>query len=250
MRIKPGAAMRDPDMEPVTKPRPRWGTLALVIAGHVLVGAALIRAFAPSFPAQAIEAVGSLVTVTITAPPDPLADPTPSAAPDPGNAGEEGVKATPRPASAPTARVPVRATPLPRASSTGASNASGARDEGNGTGAGGQGTGTGSGAGGGGQGGGAATKPVHIGGKIDNARDYPIPEGGREARIGKSVIVALTVGTDGRASACRVYRASGLPETDRITCTLALERLRFRPATNAQGEPVVGTFYWQQRFFF
>jgi hypothetical protein len=28
-----------------------------------------------------------------------------------------------------------------------------------------------------------------------------------------------------------------------------MERLRFRPATNAGGEPVVATFYWQQRFF-
>jgi protein TonB len=232
-------------MEPGQRRKPRWGTLTLVIAGHLVVGAVLIRAFAPDLPQQAIEAVGSMVTVTITAPPDP----TPSAAPDSGAAGAEGARATPRPASAPSARVPVRPTPIPRASSTGASNASGARDEGDGTGAGGQGSGTGSGAGGSGQGGGA-TKPVHIGGAIDRARDYPVPEGGRDARIGKSVIVALTVGIDGRASACRVYRASGLPETDQVTCRLAVERLRFRPATNPQGEPVVGTFYWQQRFFY
>lgn len=238
--------MRGPGMEPVRKPRPRWGTLALVIAGHLLVGTALIRAFAPDFPAQAVEAVGSLVTVTITAPPEPV----PSAAPDAGAAGEAGTRATPRDANAPKAPIPVRPKPIPRASSTGAADSAGARDEGAGTGAGGAGTGTGSGAGGGGQGGGAATKPVHIGGAIDKARDYPVPEGGREARIGKSVIVALTVGTDGRASACRVYRTSGLPETDQVTCRLALERLRFRPATDARGEPVVGTFYWQQRFFF
>jgi protein TonB len=225
--------------------RPRWGLLALILAGHLVIGAGLIRAFAPDLPAQAIEAVGSLVTVTITAPPDP----TPSAEPDPGAAGEEGRKATPRPAEA-KARVPVRPKPVPRASSTGAANNSGARDEGAGTGAGGEGSGTGSGAGGGGQGGGAVTRPVHVSGAIDKARDYPIPEGGREARIGKSVIIALTVGTDGRATACRTYRSSGLPETDQVTCRLAIERLRFRPATNTRGEPVVGTFYWQQRFFF
>jgi hypothetical protein len=29
-----------------------------------------------------------------------------------------------------------------------------------------------------------------------------------------------------------------------------MERLRFRPATNAAGEPVSATFYWQQKFFF
>ena len=99
-------------------------------------------------------------------------------------------------------------------------------------------------------GGGTAAKAVHISGEISNARDYPIPEGGREARIGKSVIIALTVGTDGKPSACRVYRSSGLPETDQVTCRLALERLRFRPAMNGRGEPMVSTFYWQQRFYF
>jgi hypothetical protein len=26
-------------------------------------------------------------------------------------------------------------------------------------------------------------------------------------------------------------------------------RLRFKPATNAAGEPVQGMFYWRQRFF-
>jgi protein TonB len=226
--------------------RPRWGTLALVLAGHLLAGAVLIRAFAPQFPAQAMEAVGSLVTVTITAPPEP----GPSTEPDPGAAGEEGRKATSREAQAPAARIPVRPTPVPRASSTGSANTSGARERGSGTGAGGDGPGTGSGAGGGGQGSGAATRPVLVSGAIDDARAYPIPEGGRDARIGKTVIIALTVDADGRPSACRTYRTSGLPETDAVTCRLAIERLHFRPATNARGEPVVGTFYWQQRFFF
>jgi protein TonB len=223
--------------------RPRWGTLALVVAGHLIVGAGLIRAFAPQFPAQAIEAVGSLVTVTITAPPEPTPSPNPQ--PDSGAAGEEGRKA-----QAPAVRIPVRPTPIPRASAAGSTNASAAREQGESTGAGGEGAGTGSGTGGTGQGSGAAAKPVLISGAIDDARAYPIPEGGRKARIGKTVIIALTVGTDGRPSACRTYRSSGLPETDAITCRLALERLRFRPATNAGGEPVVGTFYWQQRFFF
>ncbi len=228
----------------LTRRRTRWGTLALVVAGHLLAGAALIRAFAPQFPAQAIEAVGSLVTVTITAPPEPV----PSTEPDSGAAGEEGRKARPREAQAPAARLPVRPTPVPRASSAGSANASGTREQGSGIGA--SGDGTGSGAGGGGQGGGAVTRPVLVSGAIDDARAYPIPEGGRDARIGKAVIIALTVDTDGRPSACRTYRTSGLPETDAVTCRLAIERLRFRPATNARGEPVIGTFYWQQRFFF
>ena len=65
-----------------------------------------------------------------------------------------------------------------------------------------------------------------------------------------AVILALTVDTTGRATACRIYRSSGLPETDEVACRLAKDRLRFRPATNALGEPIVSTFYWQQKFFF
>jgi protein TonB len=220
----------------------------LVVAGHLVVGAGLIRAFAPQLPTRAMEAVTSLVTVTITAPPEPT--PSPSARPDTGAAAEEGRKATPREAQAPAAHIPIRPTPVPRVSSTGNQNASGARDEGSGTGVGGEGSGTGGGAAGDGRGSGRPTKPVLVSGAIDDARAYPVPEGGREARIGKTVIVALTIGTDGRPSACRTYRSSGLPETDAVTCRLALERLRFRPATNTRGEPVAGTFYWQQRFFF
>ena len=101
-----------------------------------------------------------------------------------------------------------------------------------------------------GQGGGAASKAVHVSGQINNAKDFPIPPGGREARIGKSVILALTVGPSGRATGCRVYKSSGFPEADATACVLAMERLRFKPATNAAGDPVTSTFYWQQKFFF
>ncbi len=90
---------------------------------------------------------------------------------------------------------------------------------------------------------------MHIAGQINNAKDFPVPPGGREARIGKSVTVALTVSPSGRATACRVQSGSGFPESDQIVCRLAIERLRFKPATNAAGNPVAATFYWRQRFF-
>ena len=93
------------------------------------------------------------------------------------------------------------------------------------------------------------TKPVHVSGSIDDARDYPVPAGGRAARRGSEVIVRVTVGTDGRASDCSVYRASPDAEADRITCRLVVERLRFRPATDAAGNPVAAPFYWRQRWF-
>jgi protein TonB len=116
------------------------------------------------------------------------------------------------------------------------------------TGAAGAGTGTGSGAGGNGQGGGGGSAAVKIAGDINSARDYPIAS--RDLRIGDHVVIALTVGTDGRPSACRVVRASRDPEADAITCRLAMARFRFRPATDAAGQPVIATYGWQQRWFY
>jgi protein TonB len=39
-------------------------------------------------------------------------------------------------------------------------------------------------------------------------------------------------------------------EADAITCRLAIQRFRFRPATDTDGKPVVSTFGWQQRGFY
>jgi len=227
--------------------RPKPATLALIVLLHVIGIYALARAFAPQATASVEEAVLSSITVTVetkqyTPPPDPE--------PDAGAAGEEGRKAVPKAIVAPEPKVVVKPNPpAPRASSTGSADTSGARDSGTGTGAGGTGTGTGSGAGGGGQGGGIATQPVHVSGGINNARDYPVPPGGREARIGTEVVVKVTVGPDGRASNCSVFKPSPDAEADRITCRLVVDRLRFRPATDSNGNPVAAPFYWRQRWF-
>ena len=229
-------------------PRPvRLGVIALVALLHLAAILALIRAFAPNLTAQAVETITRTFTVTVTAPPPPPESP---AQPEPaGAAGEVGKKAVPREAAAPKPSVEIAKTPAPRASGSGSADTSGAGPADSGTGAGGDGSGTGSDAGGSGRGGGAS-KPVHISGRIDRAADFPIPPGGREARIGKAVILTLTISPEGRATACRIYTSSGLPETDEVTCRLAKERLRFKPALDAAGEPVTGTFYWQQKFFF
>lgn len=231
------------------KRKPRWGTFVLVGLFHVLVLAGLVRAFAPDLADVVIEQATSLVTVTVTTPPpEATPSPDPSPLPDEGAAGEEGRKATPKEAAAPKAPRPPTA-PVPRASSSGTASSSGARDQGQGTGAGGEGEGTGSGRGGGGMGGVPVTKPVKIAGDINDAHDYPIPPGGREVRIGHSVVVYMTVGVDGRASNCRVVEPSPDPEADRITCRLAVERFRFKPATDAAGNPVPATYGWRQRWF-
>ena len=100
-----------------------------------------------------------------------------------------------------------------------------------------------------GQGRGGANKAVHVSGQINNARDFPVPPGGREARRGTEVIVRVTVGVDGRARGCTIYRPSSDPEADRITCQLVETRLGFRPATDSAGNPVPAPFYWRQRWF-
>jgi len=230
--------------------RTRLGVILLVAALHLAAILGLIRAFAPDFTQQTVDRVLTTFTVTITAPP-PLPPPRPAPQPKAAGAqGEAGKQAVPTAAKAPLPKQPIAQPPAPRASSTGSAVTAGAAAQGTGTGAGGSGDGTGSGEAGSGQGSGGAGKAVHISGQISNARDFPVPPGGREARIGKSVILALTVAPSGRATACQVYRSSGFPETDARACSLAIERLRFKPATNAAGEPVTSTFYWQQKFFF
>ena len=59
---------------------------------------------------------------------------------------------------------------------------------------------------------------------------------------------ALLVGTDGLPRRCRVFRSSGLPDTDARTCDLAMARFRFEPARNARGQPIEAEYGWEQRF--
>ncbi|XUU61135.1 energy transducer TonB [Erythrobacter sp. HA6-11] len=227
----------------------RWGVIALLAVLHVLALYAFARMLAPDLTASVERSVVSAFTVTITAPDEPI-PPENTPEPDEGAQGEAGERAVPKPLTAPTPKVPIKQDdPMPRASSTGAANTSGARDNGDGTGASGSGLGTGSGREGGGMGGVAVTKPIHISGGINSARDYPIPEGGRNARKGSEVTVRMIVGVDGRARNCTVYRASPFPDADRITCQLVEERLRFRPAQDSRGNATPAPFYWRQRWF-
>jgi protein TonB len=230
-----------------SRKRPRWGTLLLVALLHLAALAGLVRVFAPDFTASVVERATSLATVTITAPPEPEPEPAVEAETAAGAAGAVAPEATAREVIAPEAPLP-RPSPAPRASSTGTADLSGVGEEGSGTGAGGEGLGPGSG--GTGTGPGAGPRPLElISGRIDDARDYPTPPGGRRIRRGHDVVIELTVGTDGRVSACRITDPSPDPEADAITCRLATERFVFRPRLNAAGQPVVGTFRWRQRWF-
>lgn len=228
------------------KRRPNGWVIALIVVIHVGLFYLLVRALAPTTVASVERTVVSAFTVTVTAP-EPEPEPT---VPEPAGAqGDPGREAVPDAVTAPEPRRTLREDPpKPRAPSTGSAASAGATDEGPGTGRAGSGEGTGSGEGGGGQGGGAATKPV-LTRAITDASAFPVPPGGRSARIGKSVIVKLTVSAEGRATRCSIYRPSPFPETDAAVCRLALEQLRFEPARDARGTPVAATFHYEQRFF-
>lgn len=226
-----------------------WPLIAGIVLLHLVALYGLSRALAPDFTAGVERQVMSAFTVTITAPPEPP-PPENQSEPDQGAQGDPGREATAQPVTAPSPKVVIRPDPpRPRAASTGTASQSGAAAAGDGTGAAGTGEGTGSGNQGSGRGGVAVTRPVHISGSIDNARDFPVPAGGRAARQGTQVIVRVIVGTDGRARDCTVYRPSPDPEADRITCQLVETRLGFRPATDASGNPVAAPFYWRQQWF-
>lgn len=218
----------------------------LIVLGHLAVLYGLARTLAPDFTAQVERSVLSTVTVTVTTPEEP---PPSEPEADEGAQGAAGERATPRPVTAPPPKLPKpQEPPLPRAASTGEESTSGAQNAGEGTGGAGSGLGTGSGGTGSGSGGAAATKPVLIR-SITDASAFPVPPGGRAARIGKSVVVKLIVSPQGRVTSCAVYRPSPFPETDAAVCRLALVQLRFEAARDRAGNPVAAPFYYRQRFF-
>lgn len=224
-----------------------WPLVAGIVLLHLAALYGLARALAPHITAAAQEQVVSAFNIAATPDPPPPED---DSQPDQGAQGDPGREAVAQPVTSPPPRKPLKQDkPLPRAASTGSASQSGAAAAGAGTGAAGSGLGTGSGNSGNGRGGGAATKPVHISGGIDNARDFPVPPGGREARRGTQVIVRMIVGTGGRARDCAIVRASLDPEADRLTCRLVESRLGFRPAMDASGNPVAAAFYWRQQWF-
>lgn len=231
----------------------RWRVAVAVIVIHVIAILGLIRAFAP----QVGKSVERLVTNAFTVPPAALPSPPATHPPLPRNArsdregaaGAAGKKARPKDRTAVPAKVILSSQPAPPIAADGKDNASGARQEGIGTGAVGAGSGTGSGEGGTGRGGGgSASATLKIEGDINSARDYP--RASRDLRIGASVTIDITVGTDGRPAACRVVQPSPDPEADRITCDLAMRRFRFRPARDAEGVAIEATYRWRQRWFY
>lgn len=238
------AAAEELDLSPPR--RTKVGVAILVSLIMLLIAVGVIRVFTPNFAARVMETVLNTFSVTVTTPRMP---PPPPKAPDPaGKSGNEGKKTVPREATAPSVKNPIKQAPAPLNPGKGNANTSGAASQGSGTGAGGPGNGSGSGAGGNGTGGGAVTKAVKIAGDINSARDYPIPT--RDLRINDYVIVAISVGTDGSPTGCRVAHPSKDTQANAITCQLALKRFRFKPATDASGKPVPSVLGWKQSWYY
>lgn len=228
--------------------RSRAAIAVLVAALHLAVLLALVRAFAPQIGQAVLQPITAAFDVTVTSPPPPPSKPAvrqPQARSE-GDAAPAGKKAIPKEVTAPRPRLVIAAPSAPSIAASGNAVAAGAVDAGQGPGAGGTGQGLGAGRQGSGSGAGGS-KVSKVSGDIVSARDYP--KATRGLRLGSSVTISLTVGTDGKAKDCRIVRASRDPEADRITCRLAIDRFRFDPARDAAGRPIEAIYGWQQRWF-
>ena len=232
----------------------RLRSALLVVLIHVALGYALVTSLGYRViprPADALK----LFNLTDQPPPPPPVVPKPRpASAKPRNA--EGAAAPPALRNTPTEVVAPKPNillppppPLPAAPIAGrgsAAAAGAAPTPGPGTGSGGVGDGLGSGQSGdgtGGGGGGEGGPARQIAGSISN-EDYPRAAFNADQQGLTSF--RFTVGVTGRLTDCAITRSSGHRALDEATCRLALERFRFRPATDRRGRPVPVTLEGDQ----
>ncbi|MGX7894102.1 TonB family protein [Tsuneonella sp. HG222] len=189
-----------------------------------------------------------LVAIVPASPPPPSPPPPPdnvedgaAAPPSRGDTAEPAQPEPPRPLPVPQ--------PVPPAPDAGAGAASGeGTAAGSGAGTGGQGSGSGAGSGGAGRGSGTVTPPVRIAGALTDG-DYRRANAPRGAR--GTVSIALLVSASGTVERCTIERSSGYASLDQTTCSLVTQRFRFRPARDAQGQPIAWSvrtdFTWVPR---
>ena len=246
--------------EPRPSTKDRITTFAAVVAIHGALAFVLIN-ISPDARRQLPEEVVEMFDVTEPPPPEEELIVEQVQAPDDAPREEEGAasaenirsQATPVAAPRPPIQLPIPP-PLPVSQTPreGSDPTQGASNRpGPGTGAGGAGTGTGSGGSGSGTGGGGSggqgTRPTLITPSLSR-RDYP-PEVARYWPRSREafVAVAVRVQLDGRGTDCKINKSSGVPAIDQWTCRLVETRLRFRPATDDRGRPVVAWYGYVQR---
>jgi protein TonB len=145
---------------------------------------------------------------------------------------------TPTPQKIVAAEIPRQGAAPTQGASTVPGPGTGAGGTGTGTGAGGAGTGTG----GGGEG---AAYPPRLVTPVLRGRDLGNALLGQWPR-GAPVFLRLRVDARGYVSECIVDRGTGVATIDSAMCSLARDRLRFRPALNRSGQAVAGWFGYAQ----
>jgi protein TonB len=219
------------------------GALFAVVA----VGLGLASGLDLEVVRKASEAISA---IALPAPPPPHEEVVPVKAPSEkasGKASAANKHAKAAAVAAPPPKLPPITSPIAAAPRPGAGNdasAGATPNPGPGSGAGGRGDGTG--AGGAGNGTGSGTKALWRTGTI---RDRDYPREASRAKMGGAVEVRFTIEASGRVSGCRVTRSSGDASLDGTTCELIEERFRFKPATNAAGEPVASQYGWRQSWW-
>jgi protein TonB len=242
--------------------RDRAGALSLVALVHAGVLAVLLTLAPTTTIPSGVQQPLDIFNVTLPEP-TPPPPPPPVVVESKAAPKEEGVAAPPakKAEASPINQLePVVTLPSPPPlvvtapqPGTGSAPAAGAAPvDGPGSGAGGQGSGTGSGGQGSGPGGGGdggvASRPS-LASRPLTPRDYASnsrrawPSGGR-------VLVTFNVEVDGRASDCKVYQSIGNSAIDTETCALVLRKLRFRPARDESGRPVVSRYAYAQSALF
>jgi periplasmic protein TonB len=230
----------------------RRGAASAALVAEALLAALLLYGLAgpvgglPQLPA-------SLVSIALDNPPPPEPHLKASASADNGRAAPPSLKAEAAavkrpeqiivpPTPIPAAIVPAQSVGIKAGAAVRPGPGSGAFGLGNGTGSGNGGNGPGAGSG---DGDGGGSDAEWTGGKIKNS-DYP--KAVREAHISGTTETLVSVGANGRPSACRVTRTSGSRELDTATCTLIMQRFKFKPARNAAGQAIDSRIEYEQEW--
>lgn len=215
-----------------TRPDKAKAIVGVGVVYAVVVGAALLM---PSDSPLRIGEDEPTVLIDVKEIPEP--EPPP---PDePGKAEEEegaaGKKAEPTPVVAPKPRIEVPAKPPVTAApvaGTGSAATSGAATSGTGPGAGGSGSGRG---GGGSGGGGIGTEARLLGGNSSRLPSSLLRVFSADRGYGH---LWLTVAESGRVTDCSVLQSTGNTEVDAALCSLMVQRSRWTPARDRQGNPI------------
>ena len=78
--------------------------------------------------------------------------------------------------------------------------------------------------------------------KVSWARNDDYPTQYIEAGRAFDIDLRATIRADGTAQGCSIEKSSGEVKFDKYNCGLLLSRVKFKPAIDASGQPIVGVF--------